>query len=799
MGMSKVYERNDGEIAMKRLNIFIASGNDLKTERDQVLQVNQRLRKAFPQLDLNIVTWESDLPSGSYDKICIQEEINPLLDSANIVLVVFFSRLGKFTFEEYRMARQKNKKVFLYFRTGFAPKNTREIKAYGEITRLRREIHEENQLHPREFGTLKEFDQLLYEDLNLYLSQTFPSFKTKIDSQDHTLEMLYYGSKGNYTAFFGKNGRFRNVRVAELILPAVEIRKKDTAVRKFEGVAAALQYTWTCDWKHTVITGEAGSGKTVSMLDYWKRSTRADSVGEDNSIPLYVDLKEYNQVKEEKRSEFILTMIHEYYGNESFTREELWNTMKKPLKASRSTPALILFLDGFNEINAPTGKLLRGINRVVEQWPGVQVVIGSRDDMRAGFNWNNWNLLELAALEDRRVKECLEGSGFKIPREKLMNNLLENPMNLALFTGINKPGELPKTIEPAVKTHVLWTFAHYAGKKKEFQKAHEYALGAFNADKRENPEVLYRMGVYTALAGDQSSAVDLIKQSIKAGKPAEFYLKGETWDNRKHLERDISDFIGWIRPGGSAKIQKEMDSFKKLVIKVGELEQARGEETTGDHAARITEGYGKLKEPSHYINYYSIKNWFTLKYLKNQYQEVLTGYTSSKEKEQKCGELSSEISRTKKKSTLWNVLMILFGVLTFASYIMVVVSSAEYVFPNKISRFGFIGDIIWIALVILWGFISWAYITIEIFFRLFSDFSALGDIRFLWGYATILLFSISIYGKFSYDEFSKETSGFREQLKEGTGAIEAKKREIYSIKCDIDRTLENIRWKREQK
>ena len=155
------------------VNIFVASSSELKSERKEAVLVFHELRKIFPSLYLEAVEWETDLPYGSCDKQSIQEAITPLLEKCALVVVIFYSKIGTYTLEEYHLAREKNKKVFLYFKSGFSPKDKTECDSYGEVLELRDEIVKENQLLFKYYDTLDAFTNILYRDLSLYISKTY--------------------------------------------------------------------------------------------------------------------------------------------------------------------------------------------------------------------------------------------------------------------------------------------------------------------------------------------------------------------------------------------------------------------------------------------------------------------------------------------------------------------------------------------------------------------------------------------------------------------------------------------------
>ncbi len=100
---------------MSKVNVFVASSGELNDERKELIHIVHAVNKLFPHLKLDVIEWETDIPSGSYDKQRVQDEINPLLEMSRIVIVIFYSKLGQFTLEEYNLAMEKKKKVFPLF------------------------------------------------------------------------------------------------------------------------------------------------------------------------------------------------------------------------------------------------------------------------------------------------------------------------------------------------------------------------------------------------------------------------------------------------------------------------------------------------------------------------------------------------------------------------------------------------------------------------------------------------------------------------------------------------------------
>jgi tetratricopeptide (TPR) repeat protein len=156
------------------VNIFVASSGELKEEREKFIEVVNSINKVIKPLHLEVVRWETDLESGSYKKKKIQEAIDPFLEKSQIVFVLVYSKIGEFTLEEYNVAIEKEKKVFLYFKQGFSPKNPEESKSHLEVLEFRDRIEKENRLLFRDYETIDQFKIFIREDLELYLKEEPP-------------------------------------------------------------------------------------------------------------------------------------------------------------------------------------------------------------------------------------------------------------------------------------------------------------------------------------------------------------------------------------------------------------------------------------------------------------------------------------------------------------------------------------------------------------------------------------------------------------------------------------------------
>jgi len=160
---------------MEKCKIFIASSGELAEERNAVFKFKEAVNKLHPNLHLEIAEWEMDLPSGNYGGQRIQDAINPLLEMCEVAFVLFYSKAGQFTVEELRLAERVCKKVFVYFKTGFAASTREENKRYDAVLELKEKLDAENRILYKKYGDLTQFELFFKEDLLKYLHENRPA------------------------------------------------------------------------------------------------------------------------------------------------------------------------------------------------------------------------------------------------------------------------------------------------------------------------------------------------------------------------------------------------------------------------------------------------------------------------------------------------------------------------------------------------------------------------------------------------------------------------------------------------
>ncbi len=186
---------------MKEFKIFIASSSDEAEERnalkDMLLAANRVTRDY--EIEFLPVMWEResvDFSSGLTEK---QKEYNDKLVSSNMVFFLFGKRVGKYTYDEFKVAceqveKNKNIKVFVYFKQmemgNTDTLNHEAINDIDKVISLKDKISQElNQV----YGQFKNLHELQTKFLGDILKTVLPLLdeKSKIETNLQRLSELY--------------------------------------------------------------------------------------------------------------------------------------------------------------------------------------------------------------------------------------------------------------------------------------------------------------------------------------------------------------------------------------------------------------------------------------------------------------------------------------------------------------------------------------------------------------------------------------------------------------------------------
>ncbi|MBE2206781.1 MAG: caspase family protein [Saprospiraceae bacterium] len=233
-----------------------------------------------------------------------------------------------------------------------------------------------------------------------------------------------------------KSGRFKHLRIEKLLLTETNLPDfVDTQVKVQEELTPlhkAVSSLWGQEQPHAVVLGEGGMGKTVSLLRLW------EDLLDEPAVPIFVALNEYNAAPESEKRDFVLRSIARNCGlAESLTEDwknALWNLIRQP--RPDGSPAILLLLDGFNEVTAERTLLLIELNRIAQEARGVQMVVSSRYVEIRNFQWAQQSeIMELQPLPEAAIAEYLNELGLSLSGDEALRRLLGNPMMLTIYAG----------------------------------------------------------------------------------------------------------------------------------------------------------------------------------------------------------------------------------------------------------------------------------------------------------------------------------------------------------------------------
>lgn len=230
-----------------RLNIkiFIASSEELKKEREKTVLLINHLNKSHKHLILEPVEWEYDMVHSNFPEHAkIQNAINPKVKESDLVIFIFYSKIGRNTLREFQYAREEKKTVFVFFKIGFTP-DLDLIESYAELLKFKRSLNDS--ILTEEYKNIIDFEKKLYSNLNLYLAQTYPI--GPLSPEVITLIKLLEEKEREITylkkALLEKESSERKNELQELMKEKKAIRQKLPETREI--ISFLLQNGWILD------------------------------------------------------------------------------------------------------------------------------------------------------------------------------------------------------------------------------------------------------------------------------------------------------------------------------------------------------------------------------------------------------------------------------------------------------------------------------------------------------------------------------------------------------------------------
>ena len=179
----------------------------------------------------------------------------------------------------------------------------------------------------------------------------------------------------------------------------------------------------------TLLQAEGGMGKTTALELMAIRQNARYSPQE--TVAVYISAANYRPGQSWFIFDSILEMLRFHPDTGSFqdARHELELLLQKPIQTrSGPKPALLILVDGLNEVGGDSSLLIQELQRI-RQMPGAAVIVASRGDVPLA----DAQTACLMPLEPDDVQDVLQKQGLLTPENEHVRQLLRTPLLLSMY------------------------------------------------------------------------------------------------------------------------------------------------------------------------------------------------------------------------------------------------------------------------------------------------------------------------------------------------------------------------------
>ena len=134
------------------------------------------------------------------------------------------------------------------------------------------------------------------------------------------------------------------------------------------------------------------------------------------------------------------------------------------------------------------------------------------------------------------------------------------------FTFLKKAVSLPENLDSASKSRTLWATARLYYAEKDYTKAFLFAEQAFNHDNQNDPKRIYALGVYAALAGKKTIALERIERSILID-PA-YFSKCAVDPDLEAIKQDILKLLSRLSTEAESEARQAVNLIAKQISEI---------------------------------------------------------------------------------------------------------------------------------------------------------------------------------------------------------------------------------------
>ncbi len=219
----------------------------------------------------------------------------------------------------------------------------------------------------------------------------------------------------------------------------------------------------------------------------------------------------------------------------------------------------------------------------------------------------------------------------------------ENPAQAFIY--LRKALSLPVNLDSVSKARTLWATARLHYTEKNFSEAYTYAEEAFKHDNKDDPRVFYDLGVYAALAGRKSFALEKIAQAIHGD--VTYFGKCAVDPDLKSVETDILLLLARL------SIEAEFRARQMVEQVDGELADLENEKKLKNRGSFMEEAHriiqnaiAGLQRPSYSFCRRCADVMDKIKELLSKYKGLIPLYLQLEKYQGDCERISSLCSST---------------------------------------------------------------------------------------------------------------------------------------------------------
>jgi len=229
---------------------------------------------------------------------------------------------------------------------------------------------------------------------------------------------------------------------------------------------------------------------------------------------------------------------------------------------------------------------------------------------------------------------------------------------------------LPENLDSPSKARTLWATARLYYAEQVFDKAFSLAEKASKHDNPNDPQVFYTLGVYAALAGKKSTALEKIKQSILIDYR---YLTKCTVDpDLQTIKHDIFELLGSLCANSESKAKQKVAEIKKeLSILEGNGPLSGNHNFIEETTSIINDAITGLRSPSYSFCLRCTEIMTNLKEVIEEIKKLFPLYSTVRKYQEAFDSKNKKYLSTEQKNKPEKALpLAVYTIMSFISYIL---------------------------------------------------------------------------------------------------------------------------------